>query len=77
MIVFVSDFTKGTHCELCVVGSYGNATTPEGCHPCQCNGHGDKTRGLCNMTTGQCYCTDDTAGYHCDKCLPGLKGNPR
>ncbi|XP_066023971.1 multiple epidermal growth factor-like domains protein 8 [Pocillopora verrucosa] len=70
------DYTYGAHCELCVPGSFGNATTSEGCKPCQCNGHGDPDKHFCDMTTGQCYCTDFTMGFHCDKCMPGLMGNP-
>ncbi|XP_022797777.1 multiple epidermal growth factor-like domains protein 8 [Stylophora pistillata] len=71
------DYTYGTHCELCVPGSFGNATTSKGCNPCQCNGHGDPDKYFCDMTTGQCYCTDFTMGFSCDECMQGLLGNPR
>ena len=76
LCVYITDYTYGAHCELCVPGSFGNATTSEGCKPCQCNGHGDPDKHFCDMTTGQCYCTDFTMGFHCDKCMPGLMGNP-
>ncbi|XP_078380393.1 multiple epidermal growth factor-like domains protein 8 isoform X1 [Oculina patagonica] len=71
------DHTQGTHCEFCIPGTFGNATTAEGCKPCQCNGHGDPDHDLCDMATGKCFCTDFTMGDNCEKCMPGLVGNPR
>lgn len=76
-LLFIIDYTQGTHCESCIPGTFGNATTAVGCKPCQCNGHGDPERDVCDMATGKCFCTDDTLGDHCDKCKPGLKGNPK
>ena len=39
----------GDHCQFCVNGSYGNATGGEnGCKPCNCNDHGDVSKGICN-----------------------------
>jgi len=73
----IIDNTRGTYCEFCIPGTFGNATTSEGCNPCQCNGHGDPEQGLCDMVTGKCFCTDDTIGDYCEKCKPGLKGNPK
>lgn len=75
--MFVTDHTQGTHCEFCVPGSFGNATIADGCKPCQCNGHADPGQHLCDMATGKCFCTDNTMGYNCDKCMPGLKGNAK
>lgn len=64
-------------CELCRAGSYGNATTSEGCQLCQCNGHANVTAGICNPATGQCYCQDETEGNKCESCKPGYYGDPR
>ena len=76
-IWLLADYTHGNHCELCIPGSFGNATTAEGCKPCQCNGHGDPSKNLCDISTGKCFCTDFTMGDHCDKCEPGLVGDPK
>ncbi|XP_055897034.1 multiple epidermal growth factor-like domains protein 8 [Biomphalaria glabrata] len=68
--------TAGTYCDECKPGAYGNPLKPEGCHLCKCNGHGDHSLGECNRTTGQCFCTDNTQGFHCDQCRPSYYGNP-
>ncbi|KAF3839320.1 hypothetical protein F7725_018037 [Dissostichus mawsoni] len=49
----------------------------EGCVQCECNGHGHPVRGYCHNQTGQCYCTHNTQGAHCESCLPGYYGDPR
>lgn len=77
MTLFLIDNTRGDFCELCIPGFFGNATTSEGCKPCHCNGHGDPSKNLCDMSTGQCFCTDFTLGPHCDLCEPGLQGDPK
>lgn len=71
------DNTHGNQCELCVPRSFGNATSSEGCNPCKCNGHGDPKKNVCDMSTGECFCTDFTIGPNCNMCEPGLKGNPK
>uniref|UniRef100_A0A1A8GFI9 Multiple EGF-like-domains 8 n=1 Tax=Nothobranchius korthausae TaxID=1143690 RepID=A0A1A8GFI9_9TELE len=48
-----------------------------GCVPCECNGHGDPLQGYCHNQTGQCYCTHNTQGPHCESCLTGYYGDPR
>ena len=69
--------TSGDNCEFCVNGSYGNATDKEtGCKPCDCNGHGDVSKGICNQKTGFCYCNDNTEGSKCQHCKAGFFGNP-
>lgn len=75
-VFYFVDYTHGNHCELCVPGSYGNATSKQGCKKCNCSGHGDITKGECDRQTGVCFCKDNTMGNNCEKCLPGLVGNP-
>ncbi|XP_059823923.1 multiple epidermal growth factor-like domains protein 8 [Hypanus sabinus] len=71
------DWTEGEHCELCRAGSYGNASGPEGCRQCACNGHGIDALGQCDRATGHCYCTHHTQGTNCQSCAPGYYGDPR
>ncbi|XP_057690185.1 multiple epidermal growth factor-like domains protein 8 [Corythoichthys intestinalis] len=72
------DWTTGPHCEHCRPGSFGSALAGGGgCVQCDCNGHGDLLRGYCHNQTGQCYCTHNTHGPHCESCLPGYYGDPR
>jgi N-acetylneuraminic acid mutarotase len=71
------DWSMGEFCEECKPGSYGNATTEQGCHQCECNGHGIKDLGECDNVTGTCYCQDNTQGEHCEKCKPNYYGDPR
>ncbi|XP_019220013.1 multiple epidermal growth factor-like domains protein 8 [Oreochromis niloticus] len=72
------DWTTGPHCEHCRPGSFGSALAGgSGCVPCECNGHGDPLQGYCHNQTGQCYCTHNTQGPHCESCLPGYYGDPR
>uniref|UniRef100_M3ZXA9 Multiple EGF-like-domains 8 n=1 Tax=Xiphophorus maculatus TaxID=8083 RepID=M3ZXA9_XIPMA len=72
------DWTTGPHCEHCRPGSFGSALAGGGgCVPCECNGHGDPLQGYCHNLTGQCYCTHNTQGPHCESCLLGYYGDPR
>ncbi|XP_033100156.1 multiple epidermal growth factor-like domains protein 8 [Anneissia japonica] len=71
------DWTMGEYCELCVPGSYGEATTQLGCHDCMCNGHGDPDKSYCDNTTGVCFCTGYTKGDNCEECIDGYYGDPR
>uniref|UniRef100_A0A182X6E3 LANB2 n=1 Tax=Anopheles quadriannulatus TaxID=34691 RepID=A0A182X6E3_ANOQN len=72
----------GPRCELCSDGYYGDPTGVYGsvrmCQPCDCNGNVDPNAvGNCNRTTGECLkCIHNTAGPHCDQCLPGHFGDP-
>lgn len=78
LFLCLSDWTTGPHCEHCRPGSFGSALAGGGgCVPCECNGHGDPLRGYCHNQTGQCYCTHNTQGPHCESCLPGYYGDPR
>ncbi|EDW76175.2 uncharacterized protein Dwil_GK15317 [Drosophila willistoni] len=69
-------WTEGERCERCRQGSFGNATSTQGCHPCECNGHGNQDLGICNVSNGECFCKDNTQGLKCDKCAPGYYGVP-
>ncbi|XP_055855625.1 multiple epidermal growth factor-like domains protein 8 [Episyrphus balteatus] len=70
-------WTEGERCERCRPGSYGNATSLEGCHPCECNGHGNQDRGICDAHNGECFCKDNTDGFKCDVCNKNYYGDPR
>ena len=70
--------TVGDHCQFCVNGSHGNATSGEnGCKPCNCNDHGDVSKGICNKDSGSCFCDEDTEGPNCEYCKDGFFGNPK
>ncbi|ENN77377.1 hypothetical protein YQE_06202, partial [Dendroctonus ponderosae] len=71
------DNTMGEFCQYCRSGSYGNATKEIGCRKCECNGHGDFDKGECDIETGECFCHDNTEGFHCEKCQPNYSGDPR
>lgn len=71
------DYTTGEHCEFCVNGSFGNATTLQGCKKCDCHGHGDPSLNYCNQIDGACFCLNNTNGNDCSTCLPGFIGDPK
>nr|XP_023015346.1 multiple epidermal growth factor-like domains protein 8 [Leptinotarsa decemlineata] len=71
------DNTMGDFCEYCRPGSYGNATTELGCKKCDCNGHGNKDQGECDIDTGICFCEDNTEGDHCERCKINYFGDPK
>lgn len=70
------DWTEGDHCERCRPGSFGNATSSEGCKPCKCNGHGNQELGICDVQSGECYCQDNTEGFNCEMCNRNFYGDP-
>lgn len=72
------DNTAGEHCQLCRLGSFGNATNSSiGCTPCQCNLHGDELHGHCDTETGHCRCLHNSEGAHCERCQAGFYGDAR
>lgn len=76
-IYLYSCTNKGNSCERCRAGSYGNATSiAHGCRPCECNGHGNSAKGVCDIQGGQCFCQDNTEGMNCEKCSENYYGNP-
>ena len=76
IVLCLLDNSMGEFCQLCVPGSYGNATNAAGCTPCQCNGHGDISKHLCNTTTGECHCLPSYEGVRCEHCAQHYYGNP-
>lgn len=68
--------SEGEFCERCVPGSFGNATTDIGCMPCDCNKHENKSKGICDESTGQCFCEDNTEGMNCEYCSSDYYGDP-
>ncbi|XP_017786408.1 PREDICTED: multiple epidermal growth factor-like domains protein 8 isoform X2 [Nicrophorus vespilloides] len=71
------NWTEGEFCEFCKAGSFGNATTEQGCKQCECNGHGNESEGDCDIITGVCYCKDNTEGNQCERCKLNYYGDPR
>ena len=48
-----------------------------GCQECDCNGHADALLGYCDPDNGTCYCSDNTEGEDCSRCVSGYYGDPR
>ncbi|KAM8966911.1 laminin subunit alpha-1 [Pelodytes ibericus] len=68
----------GARCEKCANGYYGNPIVPGGsCVPCECSDNIDPSEnGHCDSVTGECLkCTDNTAGWHCERCAHGFYGD--
>ena len=42
----------------------------------QCNGHADTSAGICDASSGVCFCTGRTAGDRCQFCQDGFVGDP-
>ena len=67
---------QGSSCESCSPGY--TRFSPEGgsetlCVPCNCN---SQSNPVCDSVTGECYCTRNSTGSNCDKCLEGFYGDP-
>ncbi|XP_013412469.1 laminin subunit gamma-1 [Lingula anatina] len=71
----------GNRCEYCADSYYGDPTGRYGpasqCQKCRCNENIDPNAvANCNSTTGECLkCIYNTAGFYCDRCLPGYYGD--
>ncbi|XP_037079278.1 laminin subunit gamma-1-like [Pollicipes pollicipes] len=68
----------GHKCDICIDGWFGEPDNEMPCRECDCNGNVDPNAvGNCNRTSGECLkCIHDTAGFSCDRCLPGYFGDP-
>ncbi|KAL7834633.1 hypothetical protein SRHO_G00288800 [Serrasalmus rhombeus] len=72
---------RGTRCELCEDGYYGNPLGWDGevrpCMRCECNGNIDPNAvGVCDHVTGRCLkCLGHTTGDRCERCQAGYYGN--
>ncbi|XP_033323034.2 laminin subunit gamma-1 isoform X1 [Megalopta genalis] len=67
----------GPRCETCSDGYFGNPERGIACRPCDCNNNIDLNAVRnCNQETGECLkCVNNTAGFHCEECLPGYYGD--
>ncbi|XP_076658555.1 laminin subunit gamma-1 isoform X1 [Halictus rubicundus] len=67
----------GPRCETCSDGYFGNPEKGIACRPCDCNNNIDLNAVRnCNQETGECLkCVNNTAGFHCEECLPGYYGD--
>ncbi|KAJ8665186.1 hypothetical protein QAD02_006848 [Eretmocerus hayati] len=67
----------GRRCEVCFDGYFGNPEKGIPCKPCECNNNIDLNAVRnCNQETGECLkCVNNTAGAHCEECLPGYYGD--
>ncbi|KAH0945533.1 hypothetical protein HN011_010340 [Eciton burchellii] len=67
----------GPRCETCSDGYYGNPEKGLTCRLCDCNNNIDLNAVRnCNHETGECLkCVNNTAGFHCEECLPGYYGD--
>ncbi|KAH0534833.1 laminin subunit gamma-1 [Cotesia glomerata] len=67
----------GARCETCSDGYFGNPDKGISCRLCECNNNIDLNAVRnCNQETGECLkCVNNTAGFHCEDCLPGYWGD--
>uniref|UniRef100_A0A8C6S0G6 Netrin-5 n=1 Tax=Nannospalax galili TaxID=1026970 RepID=A0A8C6S0G6_NANGA len=68
--------TAGRHCHYCQPGFWRDPsqpiTSPKACRACQCHPIG-ATGGMCNQTSGQCFCKLGVTGLTCNRCGPGYQ----
>lgn len=72
----------GPRCEACADGYFGDPTGLFGeirpCQKCDCSGNiNENAIDNCDTRTGECLkCTDNTDGFHCERCKSGFFGDP-
>lgn len=63
----------GRKCDQCEDLYWGDPTTADGCHRCECNPTGSETA-QCHRNNGTCVCRDGSGGPLCDQCARGFTG---
>ncbi|XP_047201049.1 laminin subunit beta-4 isoform X2 [Girardinichthys multiradiatus] len=66
----------GPQCERCRPFLYQDPQRvpkdPHACIPCDCNPAGSLSNGLCDASSGRCFCKENVAGQRCDRCKSGF-----
>ncbi|EFP07181.1 hypothetical protein CRE_13469 [Caenorhabditis remanei] len=63
----------GRKCDQCEDLYWGDPTTPDGCHRCECNPTGSKSL-QCHRNNGTCECQPGSGGALCNECARGYTG---
>ncbi|XP_015257331.1 PREDICTED: laminin subunit beta-4-like isoform X1 [Cyprinodon variegatus] len=66
----------GPQCEHCRPFMYQDPQRaledPQACIPCDCDPAGSLNGGLCDASSGRCFCKENVEGPHCDRCKHGF-----
>ncbi|XP_014860210.1 PREDICTED: laminin subunit beta-4-like [Poecilia mexicana] len=66
----------GPQCERCRPLMYQDPQRaledPHACIPCDCDPAGSHSGGLCDASSGRCFCKENVEGQRCDRCKHGF-----
>ncbi|KAM4733907.1 laminin subunit beta-4 isoform 2-T2 [Anableps anableps] len=67
---------EGPQCERCRPFLYQDPQRtledPNACIPCDCDPAGSHSGGLCDASSGLCFCKENVEGQRCDRCKHGF-----